>query len=79
MVRMLDLLARDGLIERRQSETDARVTTNRITPAGTAVIGEIMKVTNKLRSEVLDGVDPDDLQIALKVLNQILRRLDQLR
>lgn len=79
MVRMLDLLARDGLIERRQSETDARVTSNRITPRGTAVISEIMKVTNQLRSEVLGGIDPDDLGVALKVLNQILRRLDQLR
>lgn len=79
MVRMLDVLARDGLIERRQSETDARVTTNRITPAGTSVITEIMAVTNQLRSEVLGGIDPGEMSVALKVLNQILRKLDELR
>lgn len=79
MVRMLDVLARDGLIERRQSETDARVTTNRITPAGRAVIAEIMGVTNQLRGEVLGDIDRDDLKTALKVLNQILHKLDGLR
>ena len=34
LVRMLDLLAQDGLIQRSQSSTDRRVTTNVITPAG---------------------------------------------
>ena len=79
MVRMLGVLARDGLIERRQSENDARVTTNRITPKGTAVIGEIMTITNRLRAEVLEDIDRDDLATALRVLHRILHKLDELR
>jgi MarR family transcriptional regulator for hemolysin len=79
MVRMLDVLSRDGLIERRQSESDARVTTNRITPKGTAAIAEIMKVTNRLRAQVLEDIDRDDLATTLKVMNQILHKLDALR
>ena len=79
MVRMLDVLAKDGLIERRQSDIDRRVTTNRITPRGEQVIDEIMAVTNVLRAELLNDIDPEKLTVFLEVLAQILRRLDQMR
>ena len=79
MVRMLDLLAKDGLIERRQSETDRRVTTNRITPKGTEVIREITGVTNALRADLLKDIDPERLAITVETLSQILLRLDELR
>jgi MarR family transcriptional regulator for hemolysin len=79
MVRMLDLLAKDGLIERRQSETDRRVTTNRITPKGKRAIGEIMAITNALRADVLRDIDPERLAICVDVLTQILKRLDEMR
>jgi MarR family transcriptional regulator for hemolysin len=78
MIRMLDSLARQGLIERQQSHSDLRVTINRITPAGRAVISEIMGITNEMRSRLLDGIDPDELQIAAKVLEQVLRSLDRM-
>jgi len=79
MVRMLDILARDGLIERHQADTDRRFTTNRITPKGTVVIGEVMAVTNKLRREVLSDIDPEKLEICVDVLSQIIRKLDTMR
>lgn len=76
MIRMLDSLAREGLIERQQSHHDLRVTINRITDEGRRVITEIMGVTNELRREVLNGVDLDELKVANKVLSDILRRLE---
>lgn len=76
MVRMLDALARDGLIEREQSATDRRVTVNRITDKGRHAIEEIMAITNDLRSELLEGIDPKKLAVAVEVLGMILRRLD---
>ena len=79
MVRMLDVLAKDGLIERRQSKTDRRVTTNRITPKGKRVIKEIMHITNQLRADLLSGIDPDELAVCVRVLSQILIRLDEMR
>lgn len=78
MIRMLDSLAREGLIERQQSHEDLRVTINRITDKGRQVITEIMGVTNALRREVLEGVDLEELKIANRVLSGILRRLEQL-
>lgn len=78
MLRMLDALARRGLIERQQSHHDLRVTINRITPEGRAVISSIMGLTNELRRDVLVDVDPQDLSTAIKVLAQMLRALDRI-
>ena len=78
MLRMLDSLARRGLIERQQSHEDLRVTINRITPKGRAVITRIMGLTNELRRNVLDGIDPQELSTAVKVLAQMLRSLDRI-
>jgi MarR family transcriptional regulator for hemolysin len=78
MVRMLDSLAREGLIERRQSHQDLRVTINRITDAGRRVISSIMGITNELRSQVLADIEPGDLQTTVRVLTQVLRRIDRL-
>lgn len=78
MLRMLDALARQGLIERQQSHEDLRVTINRITPKGRAVITRIMGLTNELRRNVLAGIDTEELGIAVKVLTQMLAALEQL-
>ena len=78
MVRMLDSLARRGLIERQQSHEDLRVTINRITPQGRKVITRIMGLTNELRRNVLSGVDAQELGTAVKVLAQMLRALDRI-
>jgi DNA-binding MarR family transcriptional regulator len=76
MVRMLDVLAREGLIVRRQSASDRRVTTNRITAKGMRAIRDIMEITDKLRSEVMGNIDPRRLEVFLDVLTQILRSID---
>ena len=78
MLRMLDALARQGLIERQQSHEDLRVTINRIPPEGRAVITSIMGLTNELRRDVLGNIDPDELAVAIKVLAQVLRKLDRM-
>jgi DNA-binding MarR family transcriptional regulator len=78
MVRMLDSLAREGLIERQQSHRDLRVTINRITEEGRYVISSIMGITNELRRQVLSDVGPADLKTTVDVLTQVLRRMDDL-
>lgn len=79
MVRMLDALAQDGLIERRQSETDRRVTVNTITTKGHKVIREVMAITNALRADLLKDIDPEKLAITIDTLGLILSRLDEMR
>ncbi|MDB5662047.1 MAG: MarR family transcriptional regulator [Sphingomonas bacterium] len=79
MVRMLDLLAQEGLIERRQSELDRRMTINRITPEGVEVVESIKAATNTLRAELLRDIDPAEMAICQKVLSQIVHRLDEIK
>jgi MarR family transcriptional regulator for hemolysin len=79
MVRMLDLLAQEGLIARSQSESDRRMTTNSVTPAGAAVVEEIKAVTDGLRTQVLQDIDPAEMEICQRVLGKIISRLDELR
>ena len=79
LVRMLDVLSKEGLIERRQSEIDRRVTTNAITAQGRQAIDDIMSVTNALRAEVLQGIDHGELRVMMKVLAQIIERIDGMR
>jgi DNA-binding MarR family transcriptional regulator len=78
MVRMLDVLAKDGLIARRQSSADRRVTSNRITPKGMRAIRDIMEITDKLRTEVMGNIDPVRLETFIDVSTQILRNIDEL-
>lgn len=75
MARMLDRLARDGLIKRSQSANDRRVTYNRITAEGYATVKRIMAVTNEVRGDVLREIDPARLAICVEVLDEIIERL----
>jgi MarR family transcriptional regulator for hemolysin len=77
IVRMLDVLGKEGLIARRQNSADRRVTTNRITPKGLRAIREIMDITDHLRAEVMGNIDPRRLEVFLDVLTQILRGIDE--
>ncbi len=78
LVRMLDVLAQEGLIERFQNGADRRMTTNRMTPAGDVVVAQIKDVTDALRIDVLRGLDPADPETCRRVLAQIIARLDEL-
>jgi|GEM_PF-401383 len=75
MVRMLDRLAREGLIERWQSGSDRRVTNNRITDKGIKVVEDIMQFTNNVRAEILQDIDPERLAICVDVLQEIIERI----
>ncbi|HZF46460.1 MAG TPA: MarR family transcriptional regulator [Sphingomonadaceae bacterium] len=77
MVRMLHLLAEEGLLERHQSRDDLRVTINRITEKGRKVIADIMSITNQLRREMLDGIEAEDLAVTQKVLTRMVRNLEE--
>ena len=78
MLRMLDVLARRGLIERQQSHHDLRATINRITPPGRDLISSIMGITNELRRDVLADIDAEELRTTVKVLAQMLRAIERL-
>jgi MarR family transcriptional regulator for hemolysin len=76
MVSMLDRLARDGLVERVASSTDRRVKLVQLTEAGATVFAEVRKEANGFRSFLLDGVDPDELATATRLLESLRRHVE---
>jgi len=78
LVRVLDILARDGLIERRRDETDGRARLIHLTAEGTRRVAEIR--TSLVEGEEAMLVDLSDPEIAdmLDYFTRIDRRLNEL-
>lgn len=75
LVRIIDLLEEQGLVERRISVRDRRSKIVHLTPAATPVVAEIEKVAGTLRAEVLEDVSPEELRLMLRTLQQLRGRL----
>src|SRR5215831_12158855 len=62
LVRMLDKLHEEGLVERRAHPTDRRIRTLWLTPAARAVVTQILAINEKIRQEAfgsLSATTPD--------------------
>ncbi|MGE6739092.1 MarR family winged helix-turn-helix transcriptional regulator [Allorhizobium pseudoryzae] len=74
LVRILDGMEQQGLIERRAA-ADRRVKEIHMTEAGQAVGAEVQALAIHLRSRIVEGIPPQDLDVALRVLLQLNRNL----
>src|SRR4051812_23283528 len=70
LVRVLDNLERQGLVERRGCE-DRRVKQVHLTPAAGSILGEITRISAELRHELLADVPAEDLAVARRVMQSI--------
>lgn len=77
LVRMLDTLAKDGLIKRIPDENDKRVVHNELTDEGEKAVEQIKQLTNDLRLELLRGLSLPDMEVTQRVLYQLIMRLDE--
>jgi MarR family transcriptional regulator for hemolysin len=75
LVRLLDGLERTGMIERRAVEGDRRARRVFLTPAARAQAEDILAFLTELRADVLDGIDREELAIALRVLSRMSRNI----
>ncbi len=75
MVRVIDQLEAQGLVERRMSPTDRRVNLLRLTDAARPLVTEIEVEAERLRVELLEGVSYEEYQTALGVLQKLGERL----
>ncbi|MDB5683966.1 MAG: slyA 3 [Sphingomonas bacterium] len=76
LTRMLDSLEADGLVERIPHPTDRRTKHIRLTDAGRTALGEILAITNAMRTRLLDGIGGRSIDEANDFLAMILERLD---
>ncbi|WP_158673642.1 MarR family transcriptional regulator [Bosea sp. FBZP-16] len=75
LVRLLDGLERTGMIERRAAEGDRRARRVFLTPVARAQAEDILALLTDLRADVLDGIDREELEVALRVLSRMSRNI----
>lgn len=75
LVRLLDGLTRQGLIERRPMPDDRRANAVLLTDEAGPHVAEADAVSTRLRDEILKGIPEADLAAAIRVLDHIARNL----
>jgi MarR family transcriptional regulator, transcriptional regulator for hemolysin len=71
LVRMLDKLREEGLVERRAHPTDRRVRTLWLTPAAGSVVERILAINEAIRQEAFGGLPPETREALIDVLCRI--------
>ena len=78
LVRLIDLLQAEGLVERREDPTDRRAKTLHLTKAGEAKLNETNRVLRRVRASLLKDIGPDELAITFETLQRIEQRASRL-
>nr|WP_249809959.1 MarR family transcriptional regulator [Bradyrhizobium sp. 139] len=79
LVRLVDLLQTEGLVERREDPTDRRAKTLHLTKAGEAKVEETNRILRRVRASLLKDVGPEELTIAFATLQRIEQRASRLQ
>jgi MarR family transcriptional regulator for hemolysin len=74
-VRLIDQLARDGLVLRTPDPTDRRATRLALTDQGRAMMADIEAALARIRHDVLAGLSDDQIAAAVAVARQVEARL----
>ncbi len=77
MVRVLDGLEKQGLIERCAVDGDRRAKRVALTPASEGQIRELEELSEAVRVQMLEGIPQEDVATTLRVLRQIGANLDR--
>jgi MarR family transcriptional regulator, transcriptional regulator for hemolysin len=78
LVRLIDLLQAEGLLERREDPTDRRAKTLHLTATGKAKVDETNRVLRRVRAKLLKDIGADELAITLATLQRIEQRASRL-
>ena len=73
--RVIDRLEKTGFIERRADPADRRRWRLYLTPKAHAIVGEMEVIADELRDDALRGIERNDLDMLMGVLNQIKENL----
>jgi MarR family transcriptional regulator for hemolysin len=79
LVRLIDLLQNERLVERREDPTDRRAKMLHLTPMGEAKAAETDRVLRRVRSYLLEDIEGDNLGITFDALRSIERRANRRR
>lgn len=76
LVRVIDQLEAQGLVERKVSATDRRVNLLRLTDAARPLVEEIEIEAERMRMEVLHDLTFEEYESAMNVMSKLRERLD---
>jgi MarR family transcriptional regulator, transcriptional regulator for hemolysin len=76
LVRLLDGLEKQGLIERRPADGDRRAKLIALTAEGEKEAVSVGEIVQEVRHDVLSHVSDDDLRAALRVFHAMTRNLE---
>ncbi|HTW68671.1 MAG TPA: MarR family transcriptional regulator [Acetobacteraceae bacterium] len=68
LVRMLDKLCEEGLVERRAHATDRRVRTLWLTEAAQPVLARILEINQEIRAEAFAGLPEETRDVLIETL-----------
>ncbi len=77
VTRMVDILAKEGLVERKPHPTDRRINLLEITPAGEREVERIFRIYDALRDHLLQDLAPAEVDLLQGLLDRMIGRLDQ--
>jgi len=75
ITRLLNALEKEGLVKRGHDKEDRRIVRSRLTAKGKMAIEEIIPAFKSFFAEIFNGVDPNEFDVARKVLRQIVANL----
>lgn len=75
VVRLLDRLVEDGLVERREDPADRRAKIVQLTPVGEGHSKKASRVLDAFRASLLEGVAAEDIAATLRVFGVMQERL----
>jgi MarR family transcriptional regulator for hemolysin len=78
MVRILDRMEADGLLERRPDPADRRARCLYLTAKAKPILGEIWRLSDETREELFAGVGKADREVFMSVLEHIHDNLSTL-
>jgi MarR family transcriptional regulator for hemolysin len=78
LVRLIDLLQAEGLVERREDPTDRRAKTLHLTATGEVKVEEINRVLRRVRANLLRDVGSEELAVTFETLRRIEQRASRL-
>jgi MarR family transcriptional regulator for hemolysin len=78
LVGLLDRMAVDEWIERRESASDRRCKTVHLTEKAQAVTRQIMKVAAELRRELLADIRSEEIETCMRVIRRIKETAERL-
>lgn len=78
MTRVIDQLEARGLLKRSRDTADRRVVKLDLTAGGEALVARLSPSIASIWNEVLDGIDPAEIETFISLLSNITARLEAL-